>query len=249
MVPGLMLGTAATSFWFFDGPISNYALNHSHKGLLGEFLALAEPFGNGLSVAVIAILIYRLDLERRRYLPRFLCMVAGAAMAANTMKLCVARWRPLTDEWDPANPLRSLAEWWPLFDSPSAAQSFPSAHTATAVGLAIALCWLYPRGRLVFVAAPVFVALQRIAWGSHFASDVCVGAAAGWIVADSLLRSNIAARVFARWETRPWLDEQTRVERVPPVDEPPSVIVPHRRCADRVPPAQTDHSGLRKRAA
>ena len=57
------------------------------------------------------------------------------------------------------------------------AQSFPSAHTATAVGLAAALIWLYPQGRLVFSLLAVLVGCQRVASGAHYPSDVLVGAA------------------------------------------------------------------------
>ena len=54
---------------------------------------------------------------------------------------------------------------------------FPSAHAATAVGLAIALGVLYPRGRWLFIAFAFLAGLQRIEAQAHFASDVLAGAA------------------------------------------------------------------------
>jgi undecaprenyl-diphosphatase len=62
-------------------------------------------------------------------------------------------------------------------------QAFPSAHTATAFGLAIGLTWLYPRGRWLFATFAVLVACQRIQSGAHFLSDTFFGAALGCVVA------------------------------------------------------------------
>jgi membrane-associated phospholipid phosphatase len=63
-----------------------------------------------------------------------------------------------------------------------ALQSLPSAHAATAVGLALALAALYPRGRWLFASFAVLAGLQRIEAQAHFASDVLAGAAVGCMV-------------------------------------------------------------------
>jgi membrane-associated phospholipid phosphatase len=60
-------------------------------------------------------------------------------------------------------------------------QSFPSAHTATAVGLAVMLVSLFPRGRWLFPIIAVLVGMQRIATSAHFPSDVFAGATVGWV--------------------------------------------------------------------
>jgi membrane-associated phospholipid phosphatase len=88
----------------------------------------------------------------------------------------------------------SFGPWLPLGSLGSPNQSFPSAHTATAMGLAIALMVVYPRARWLFCLAPVLVAYQRMDSGAHFLSDVLCGAAVGCIVAAITLR--------ARWLDR-----------------------------------------------
>ncbi|MCP9880011.1 phosphatase PAP2 family protein, partial [Cyanobium sp. A1C-AMD] len=63
--------------------------------------------------------------------------------------------------------------------SRSALMSFPSGHAAVAAGLAVSLCWFYPRGRSVFIALAILASFQRINSLSHFLSDICIGAAIG----------------------------------------------------------------------
>jgi len=200
VVLGLFVAAALFALYVLDGPVAVYTLNHSPPELFAELLAVAEPFGNGLGVLLIALLIWRLNPSSIQKVPRLLTMALGAGLSADLLKLVVTRWRPMSGQFDPAHAATSFASWFPLLGVPSAEQSFPSAHTATAMGLALALCWLYPRGRVVFLAAPLLVGLQRIAYGSHFASDVCVGAAIGWSVATFVLRSSVAARWFDRLE-------------------------------------------------
>ena len=60
----------------------------------------------------------------------------------------------------------------PLFSVGSHERGTPSAHTSAAVCFAIALCWLYPRGKVAFVTLATLAATQRIAGGAHFLSDV-----------------------------------------------------------------------------
>jgi membrane-associated phospholipid phosphatase len=62
-------------------------------------------------------------------------------------------------------------------------QSFPSAHSATAVGLAIGLSWLYPRGRWLFAAFAGLAILQRLDADAHYCSDVLAGGGVAFVVA------------------------------------------------------------------
>ena len=87
-----------------------------------------------------------------------------------------------------------------MLSDQSGLQSFPSAHTATAAGLAAALIWLYPQGRLLFTLLAVLVGCQRIVSGAHFPSDVLVGAAAGCLVATFFLHVGRLPVWFDRWE-------------------------------------------------
>lgn len=68
------------------------------------------------------------------------------------------------------------------------AGSFPSSHTAVAVGVAVALTFADARLGAVAIALAVLVAFGRVASGMHFPTDVLGGAVIG-IIAFILVRA------------------------------------------------------------
>lgn len=189
-----------------DCPLSAWCVHGHCPAALRKLFQLSEPFGHGIGVLMIALLIFQLDPLRRWGLPRVLLMSLGAGVLADAVKLLVARIRPRHLEfggsvWD------VFTGWLPLVSAGSKGQSFPSGHAATAVGLAFALAALYPRGRWLFAALATLVACQRLEEGSHYLSDVLFGAAVGSLVATICLCYRPVARLFDRrealWRTMP----------------------------------------------
>lgn len=175
LVAGLMLSV--------DYKIAQWGATDPYPKLLIELLTKAEPFGHAMGVALIVITIAVLDVPRRRWAPG-LCL-AGAisgGLGANLVKLFVARTRPRNFDLVHSDVWHSFQGWLAFGSGGSAAQSFPSAHTATAVGMAVTLATIYPQGRWWFFSLAALVGLHRIESSAHFPSDVCVGAAIGWIV-------------------------------------------------------------------
>ena len=149
---------------------------------------MAETFGNGLGVLVLAIIVAVLDRRHRLGWLGMLASAWGAGMAANVLKLIVARTRPAHFDFQAGELWDSFGRWLPLVQHGHVEQSFPSAHTATAVGLAIALARLFPHGRWLFAVLAALVAAQRVAVGAHYVSDTLVGAAVGWLVGYAIVR-------------------------------------------------------------
>ncbi len=172
----------------------------------GDFLQVClasldvfEPFGHGLGVLLIAVLIHQLDAARRRWIPRILLCAFAAGGAADLLKMLVIRIRP--NDFDLSRPVwATFQEWLPLLHGDSTLQSFPSAHTATAFGLAAALVWRYPQGRYIFWLLAILVGCQRIVANAHYPSDVLVGTAVGSFVAALFLYVGWLPRWFDRWE-------------------------------------------------
>jgi len=168
---------------------------------VGRVLQTAEPFGHGLGIVLVAIGIFQLDPARRWGIPRLVTIAAGAGLAVDVLKVLVERTRP--HHFDFAGSVWStFGDWLPLGRVGSTGQSLPSGHTATAVALAIALVWLYPRGRSLFPALAALVACQRVITGAHWPSDVLAGAFVGCLFALFCLEVGPAASAFGRWETR-----------------------------------------------
>jgi membrane-associated phospholipid phosphatase len=175
--------------WFFQGHAPRY---------LHDLATISELFGRGECVLLVVILIWRLDRARHWAIPGLAATALLSGLSADAVKMLIARARPhhfdfLKNVWSSFGPLLPLGS----LGSPN--QSFPSAHTATAMGLAISLMVVYPRARWLFCLAPVLVAYQRMDSGAHFLSDVLCGAAVGCVVAAITLRAHWLDQQYSEW--------------------------------------------------
>jgi membrane-associated phospholipid phosphatase len=167
------------------------------------YLNTFEPFGHGLGVVLVLLALHQLDPGRRWAIPRVLACALAAGGVADVLKMLLLRIRPNDLPVDFHGAVwATFGQWLPLWSGNSGSQSFPSAHTATAVGLAAALIWLYPNGRLLFALLATLVGCQRIVSGAHYPSDVLIGAAAGCLAAMFLLKIGRLPAWFDGWEQR-----------------------------------------------
>lgn len=196
--PAFFAALAAAALWA-DMPLARYFHpDDIWGGDLRRLVTLSEAFAYGGTVALIMIAAALLDPRGWRVVPRLALAAYGGGILADIIKLLVGRHRPaemdLTKEvwetfitWMPAKHLR-------------ATQSFPSAHTATAFGLACGLCFLYPRGKWLFLALAVLAGLQRMHSHSHYLSDVLAGAAVGMLMGVVATSRPLAGRWLDRLE-------------------------------------------------
>jgi membrane-associated phospholipid phosphatase len=184
-----------------DLPLSNLRPALSADEPLAQLLMIPELFGDGLGVVLILSLLFLLRPDTRPRLPRVIASVACTAATANLIKLLVWRTRPRALELaGGADSVLSTFAGTPLWTPWSRPEvewhgwmtSFPSAHTATAVGLAFGLGWLYPRYARWFAGLAFAVAAQRVVVGAHFLSDTLFGAAAAMCVAPWVFHPSFA---------------------------------------------------------
>jgi membrane-associated phospholipid phosphatase len=195
-----ILGCAALAI---DVSVARWCGSQKVPSLARKTCDLAEVFGHGAGVALILLAVWVLAPEQRRRLPRVIGCAYLPGLAADGMKLLLARGRPYKTDLSAVHSVwETFQGWLPMFSGGSASQSFTSAHTATAVGLALGLGWLFPRGKWMFVGFAVLVAMQRITGPYHFVSDTLWGAAIGCLVAFALLPSGLCSRPFDRLEQR-----------------------------------------------
>jgi membrane-associated phospholipid phosphatase len=185
-----------------DMPLARWFDARSLPGFFKKSFDLAEVFGHGQGVAAILLTIWILSPQLRSRLPRVICCAYLSGLAADVLKLFLARSRPNTIDFSAMHSVwKTFGTWLPFFSS-SGQQSFISAHTATAIGLALGLFWLLPRGKWLFGFFALLVALQRIAGPYHFASDTFWGAAIGWLVASAFLPGGWLASRFDQVESK-----------------------------------------------
>lgn len=181
-----LLGTVAS--FAIDLPVAALAKRDHHPRWMQEVLENAETFGHGIGAAFIVIAVVSLDPRHRRSCPQLLAGSIGAGLIANLLKLIVIRFRPRDIQVLPESVFATFGGLWSKSGG-NASQSFPSAHMATAVGLAVMLTAYYPRGRWYFVTLATLVGIQRLECSAHFPSDVFAGAIVGWCTAVACLLS------------------------------------------------------------
>ena len=183
-----------------DVSVASFVKLGKVPGDLKSLVRLSEAFAYGGTVGLIILLAAVLDPRGWRVMPRLAITALGAGLVADGVKLLVARQRPSIVEAS-AQVLDTFVGWLPLVQGNHRIQSFPSGHTATAVGLAVALSTLYPRGWWLFAAIAALSGFQRIESESHFLSDVLVGAAIGCLVGAGCTASTRLGRWLAKIES------------------------------------------------
>lgn len=184
----LGLCTLGALCFSIDVPVAQHFLTGHTPKLLKEILDNAEPFGHACGVGLILVAMFLLDPARRTWIPACLVGAIGGGLSADLIKTLISRTRPrnleasLTTVWDTFGPLLPLVN-----RTAGDTHSFPSAHTATATGLAVVLAAMYPQARWFFFCCAALTGLHRVQSSAHFPSDVCFGAAAGWLVGQTAL--------------------------------------------------------------
>ena len=200
-----ILALSCAAAFVIDMPLARAVESGHIPGDLRRLITLAEVFAHGMGVGLILLGIAVLDPAARRSLPRLAASAYGVGLIAIAAKFVLPRIRPavadLADSvWqtfligggDHYAQLRHLSGW--------DIQSFPSGHSATAVGLAIGLTWLYPHGRWLFTFYAMLAMAQRIVCQAHYLSDTLAGAAIGVLFATALWGIPQVNRTFAHWE-------------------------------------------------
>jgi len=186
LIPGMLLVCGIAAF-AVDVPLARFCYAREYPGFIRHLLDNAEPFGDAYGMLLIVAGFFLLDPQRRGYLPWIIASGLISGLAADGVKLLISRTRPNSIKLDFIKVADTFNGWLPFSEGGSQMQSFPSAHTAVGVGFAIALCRFYPRGRVLFIAMAVMCGMHRVQTCAHFLSDVCVGAAVGWVVGYGIL--------------------------------------------------------------
>ena len=194
-----------------DGPIGHWIQLHPPIKPIRVFFEAAEHFGTpaGQFLLLLAVGWSALPApagNRKSQwdvrVPRIYVGALISGLAANVFKMCFTRTRPRAFAFEELNIWDGFGPFFPLGAGGASAQSFPSAHTACAVGFAVLLGWAWPERQRVFYLLAALVGLQRILCSAHFPSDVLAGAAVGWLTAQMYVRDCLVSRWWLRLEQR-----------------------------------------------
>ena len=190
LVPMATLMDVSVARWFADDPLPREMVNG---------LELMRIFSHGSGVFLVLFGIFLMAPGCRWHLPRLATLPIGAGAVATLGKMFVLRPRPTGLNLDLAS---TDSAWLWAFDwslsqvamYDASTRAFPSGNMATATALTVGLWFVLPRGRWLFGLICVGTAMQRLACGSHFPSDILGGAAFGLTWAIRLLPPQAARK-------------------------------------------------------
>ena len=194
--------------FFFDIYIArSMRVDSFVPGDLRAVVRFAEVFAHSLGICCILLTVFVLAPSIRIKLWR----VAGCALLPGLVvtlaKVLVHRNRPKSLESFPDSVWQTFGSFFPAITekdtsllTESSIQSFASGHSACAVGLAVGLSWLFPRGRWLFAFFAALAMLQRIQCEAHFLSDTLFGGAVAAIIAGRYLSHGWESKIFAKIE-------------------------------------------------
>ena len=159
----------------------DYELSHRIRkihlpGDLRRFVGLTEVFAHSLGCVMILGTLWWIDEKNRSKILYASSFVLLCGVLSNALKYIIPRTRPHVFDQVMAEGGKTSWDTWgePLTKSwfTEELRSFPSGHTATAVAMAIALSYVYPKGKPLFFLMALFASFQRITSGAHYPSDV-----------------------------------------------------------------------------
>lgn len=195
-----VVSVVAVVAFAIDVPLQRAVSTGRPPSVVQDYFNAAETFGNGFGVVMVVLAVVVLDASRRVQTSRLIAASLGAGIVADLVKLGVSRSRPHSISLEQVTAWDTFSGWAPLLSAGSQGQSFPSAHTACAFGLAAALAYAYPGGARMFYSFAAGVALQRVCMGAHFLSDVVIGAALGVVWAGAVCQQGMLCAGFDRME-------------------------------------------------
>ncbi|MBX3416555.1 MAG: phosphatase PAP2 family protein [Pirellulaceae bacterium] len=195
VLPTLGFCLVGVAMFPFDFWLSENLSGSNLPGDLARCVQLSEFFAHGFGIVVILVAAWILDPSRRVGIGRVAVAVLLTALAVFLLKNSVIRLRPVTIR---DHGLQLDSSFFFDADSPvlnrvrnrrldSDLQSMPSGHSASVTALAVGLCYLYPRGRWLFVLMACLGCFQRIAFLAHWPSDVFVSVGLGYFLSSAVM--------------------------------------------------------------
>jgi membrane-associated phospholipid phosphatase len=188
--------------------VQGHALHWAGRSreLIHDFLGSFEPFGQPPAIIAVSLAVYLCGGRRCGAAWRIAGSFLIASLAANLIKLCIARTRPnsfFIQHLDSGGTVLDTFQgiFWGTAGGHKH-QSFPSGHTTAAVAFALALSAVFPRGRWLFTTLAALVALQRIESGAHYLSDTLFAASLAYAVHIAVFGSSPLGRWFHRIESK-----------------------------------------------
>lgn len=215
-MPLVILAVGIVAFFIFhplDATVNGWLRGLSLAGDVRREWSALQQFGQGVSIAIIAIVIILLEPVRRTRLFDLALALVAVGITVTAMKWLIGRPRPTLNDastflfpWNtypidappPGGPIIHAHAW--DLSAPTHAQlwSMPSSHTAFAVVMALFLAVLYPKLRWLVVFLALTVGAGRLVFDAHWLTDVLAGATVAAAVAWPVMTAGLGVRLAAK---------------------------------------------------
>lgn len=124
----------------------------------------------------------------------FIC-VAASGILTDVLKRLFGRTRPVKLDQE------GIYGFFPLSFGEARFHSMPSGHATTGFALAFALAVLFPRGRWLFIALGIFLAISRVMVNAHFLSDILGGCLIAYLTVKAIRPPNAYNGMYPAYDS------------------------------------------------
>ncbi len=192
LISALVVLMAVLSYNLFDLPAALY-FETLKSSRLEKVFAFITVFGKAeytLIPAALIYLLYKKKNPQKAMMGGFVFVsVAVSGILVDIIKALAGRFRPemyLSDQ----------AYGFDFFHVAHNMTSFPSGHSATALGAGVALALLFPRYRYIFYLLAGLIMISRVVVVRHYPSDVLIGALIGALTSIILYDRVFKRKIF-----------------------------------------------------
>ena len=171
----LIMIMAGVSYNFFDITVATY-FQHLKSSPLSHYFSILTELGKAEYTLVPAGLLYLYYKNRDRKIALkggfVFVSIALSGILVNLIKVIAGRFRP-------ERYFKDDAFGFDFFHISHDMTSFPSGHSATALGAAAAMAILFPRFAVWFYLLGIAIMSSRVVIVRHYPSDILVGGLIG----------------------------------------------------------------------
>ena len=172
-------------YFYIDIPVSAFFQKHKHDSY-NEFFKIITNLGraevylvpSGI-LCIAAFICSRRGKATQGIARKAIYVFLTVAVSGIVVDIC----KPIFGRARPKLLFNDQIYGFTFFNLDHEYFSFPSGHSATALGAAVALFWFFPRYRIICFIMGTVVAFSRLAVVAHYVSDVVAGCLIGIAVA------------------------------------------------------------------
>lgn len=181
---------AVFSYFYLDLDLAIFFKNFDSNIVL--IFKYITKIGHSTWILVLSIILYLFYRKTKKTIAKkglfIFLSVASSGILVDVFKIIFSKARPKLYFSDGIYGFNFLE-----FKTQASYYSFPSGHSSTALSLAVALMFLFPKYRILILLMGITVALSRVVVTAHYLSDTLIGGLIGGLMAYFLYNKYFSA--------------------------------------------------------